>query len=90
MQRLKQWRIDVTVVEDDGFTGAEARLYIEAAGERAVGAGHAQVSDDDYDIPEIGAELATARALRDLADQLLRITSDDIEAVTEEDVRLTH
>jgi hypothetical protein len=90
MKSITQWHIDVTVVEYDGFTGAEARMYAEAAGERAVGVGHAQVSDDDYDIPEIGAELATARALRDLADQLLRITSDDIKAVTEEDVHLTH
>jgi hypothetical protein len=89
MQTLMHWRVDVTVVEDDGFTAVEARLFTPT-GERAAGAGHAQVSDDDYDIPEIGAELATARALRDLADQLLQITSDDIEAVTDEDVHLTH
>jgi hypothetical protein len=89
MKTIMNWRIDVTIIEDDGFTAAEARLFTPA-GERAVGAGHAQVSEDDYDIPEIGAELATARALRDLADQLLRITSDDIESVIDEDIHLTH
>jgi hypothetical protein len=70
MRAIRQWRVVVTVVEDDGYTAAEARLFTDT-GEDSVGAGHAQVSHDDEDVPEIGAELATARALRDLAAQLL-------------------
>ena len=89
MKTITHWRTDVDVIEADGFTAAEARLFTET-GERAAGAGHARVSQDDYDVPEMGAELATARALRDLADQLLETTSEDIEAVTDEEVNLTH
>ncbi|WNB87468.1 DUF1876 family protein [Cellulomonas sp. ATA003] len=42
----------------------------------------------DPDIREIGEELAAARALRDLADRLLRATSDDITDIEHREVRL--
>jgi hypothetical protein len=44
----------------------------------------------DDDIPEIGDELATARALTDLGHRLLLTAATDIEAVTDERVRLDH
>ena len=89
MQCLKKWWVDVTVISDDGYTAADARLFGET-GERAVGTGHARVSADDADVPTIGAELAVARALRDLSTQLLDLTCADIEAVTDEVVHLAH
>jgi hypothetical protein len=36
----------------------------------------------DRDIPEIGDELAVARALSDLAHKLLEVTAEDIEQIT--------
>jgi hypothetical protein len=40
-------------------------------------------------VPEIGAELATARALHDLADRLLGAAVGDIADATHEDVELS-
>jgi hypothetical protein len=44
--------------------------------------GTARLSPGDRDVREIGYELATARALADLARQLLEAAADDIGAVT--------
>jgi len=40
----------------------------------------------DPDVPEIGEELAAARALHDLAEHLLRTAQDDIEGVTHKEI----
>jgi hypothetical protein len=42
----------------------------------------------DRDVPEIGEELATARALRDLADRLLNATSDDLSEIEHQRIHL--
>jgi uncharacterized protein (UPF0128 family) len=87
MKAVKQWRVDLMLGEDDGQTYAEARLVTEV-GDRLMGLGRAHVSPDDYDVPEIGDEIAVARALRDLGARLLDTASADIEAVTNEHVHL--
>ena len=84
---INQWRVDVTIGENDGRTYAEARLVTDI-GSRIVGVGRATVGPDDYDVPEIGDEVATARALLDLGHKLLDAASDDIEGVTGEPVHL--
>jgi hypothetical protein len=86
---MKQWQADIMVGENDGHTYAEARLVTEI-GDRLVGIGQADVSPHDANVPEIGDEVAVARALRDLADRLLAVASSDIEGVTQEDVHLGH
>ena len=88
MRAVKQWRVDLMLGEDGGQTYAEARLITEV-GDRVAGVGRAHVSPDDYDVPEIGDEIAVARALRDLGTRLLDIASGDIEGVTSEHVHLT-
>jgi hypothetical protein len=88
MRAIKQWRVDLMLGEDDGQTYAEARLVTEI-GDRLIGVGRAYVSPDDYNVPEIGDEIAVARALRDLGVRLLDTASGDIEGVTNEQVRLT-
>lgn len=65
----------------DLHTGAASRL---------TGVGRAKLNPADDDIPEIGDELATARALTDLGHRLLLTAAKDIEAVTDERVRLDH
>ncbi|QYN20311.1 dsRBD fold-containing protein [Amycolatopsis sp. DSM 110486] len=45
-------------------------------------------ADRDRDVPEIGDELAAARALSELAQRLLEVAAGDIEGVTHEPVRL--
>jgi hypothetical protein len=87
MRAVKRWRVDIFIGEDDGRTYAEARLVTEI-GDRLIGVGRAQLSPHDYNVPEIGDEIAVARALRNLGTNVLDTASSDIEGVTGEDVHL--
>jgi hypothetical protein len=84
---INQWRVDVMIGENDGSTYAEARLISDVEN-RLAGVGRAQVGPHDYDIPEIGDEVAVARALVDLGHQLLHTAADDIEGVMGSPVQL--
>lgn len=77
------WSVEVLIGERDGHTHAQARLH---TGDEThlVGHGTARLDPHDRDVPEIGNELATARALSDLAHRLLHAAAEDIEAVTHE------
>jgi hypothetical protein len=89
MVSMKRWSVDIYVDEDgDGHTYAEARLHT-GADTMLVGVGRARLNPSDRDIPEIGDELATARALNDLGHRLLLTTAGDIEAITHERAHLT-
>jgi hypothetical protein len=81
MTRTKHWTIEVDIDEHEARTRATARLHNrDEAG--LVGVGLARLNPADVNVPEIGDELATARALSDLAHKLLDATVTDIEAVT--------
>ncbi len=88
MPAMKRWTVEVYLDEDDGRTYAEARLH-SGADTRLVGVGRAKLNPADDDIPEIGDELAAARALSDLGHRLLIAAAADIAAVRHEDVELT-
>jgi Domain of unknown function (DUF1876) len=79
----KQWRVDVFIDEheDDRRTQAEARLQ---TGDTAYLRGHGVATRHprDLEVPEIGDELAVARALSDLAHRLLEAAARDIEEIT--------
>ncbi|MGI5241239.1 DUF1876 domain-containing protein [Dactylosporangium sp. CA-139066] len=79
----KHWNVDIVIGEDGGRTHAEARLNTEDD-MIVTGTGDARLNPADEDIPEIGDELAAARALSDLGHRLLMTASADIEAVTDE------
>ncbi|MBP1158538.1 hypothetical protein ABIC28_004161 [Rhodococcus sp. PvR044] len=83
MMDVKQWSVGVVIDEHDGRTRAKARL---SAGEKPemVGVGLARLNPEDADVPAIGDELATARALADLSHQLIEATAADIEEVTKQ------
>jgi hypothetical protein len=88
MVSMKRWSVDIYIDENgDGHTYAEARLHT-GADTMLVGVGRARLNPADRDIPEIGDELATARALNDLGGRLLLAAAGDIEAVSHERVRL--
>lgn len=84
----KRWSVEIFVDDDDGRSYAEARLHTHE-GQPIIGRGRARVNPADEDIPEIGDELAVARALTDLGHRLLVTSSRDISAVTAEEVQLT-
>ena len=89
------WKVTIYLFDaddarhDTGVTKAHAVLST-SAGTTLDGYGRARRAPRDVDVPEIGEELAAARALRHLADRLLSATSDDIEALEHEDGELVH
>jgi len=79
---------DADDVERDGRE-TEAHAFLNtSSGTTLESRGRARRNPTDASVPEIGEELATARALRSLADQLLRTTASDISAVEHHRVRL--
>ncbi|GAA4245381.1 DUF1876 domain-containing protein [Dactylosporangium darangshiense] len=83
MTVTKHWSVDIEIGEHNGQTHVEARLNTEDD-TIVTGIGDAHLNPADEDIPEIGDELAAARALSDLGHRLLMTASADIEAVTDE------
>ena len=83
----KSWSVNIVIDEHEGQTRATARLQVAKRPE-LVGIGMARLNPADSDVPEIGDELATARALADLAHQLIEVTAADIEKVTKEPAHL--
>ncbi len=87
MSATKTWNVEIFIGERDHHTYAEARL-VPNRETTLVGTGQARLNPTDRDVPEIGDELAVARALSDLAHRLLAAGADDIEAMTHERVSL--
>ncbi|HEY9472947.1 MAG TPA: DUF1876 domain-containing protein [Mycobacteriales bacterium] len=88
MAMLKRWNVDVIIDEHDSATRAEARLT-PGGGFEMSGEGVARRNPHDLNVPEIGDELAVARALSELAHQLLHAAANDIEVVTHEHADLS-
>jgi hypothetical protein len=73
------WTVELLLSERDGHTHAEARLHTGLP-EPLTAVGDARLSPEDpVDVPEIGYELAAARALSHLAAALLKTADADVE-----------
>ena len=81
------WSVEIHLSEHEGHTRAVAKLRTNDQ-TSLVGTGFARLNPTDRDVPEIGEELATARALHALADRLLGAAVGDIAAVTHESVTI--
>ena len=85
MTATKTWTVDIRLDEhpETRYTRAEAHLH---SGEMADirGVGVSSRNPRDPEIPEIGDELAVARALVDLAENLRRTAATSIEGATTE------
>lgn len=88
MSTTKTWHVDLFIGERDGLTHAEARLRPDET-VTLTGTGTARLNPADRDVPEIGDELAVARALSDLAHRLLHAAAEDIESLTHERVHIS-
>ena len=84
----KSWSVQIDLGEHEGTTRAVARLH---TGDRTslTGTGSARLNPADPNVPEIGDELAAARALSQLAHALLEAAADDISGVLHQPVDLT-
>jgi hypothetical protein len=79
-EHVKKWSVDVFVYEGPGSTAANAVL--RSGVEPALRAqGEARLRPGEHDVPEIGDEVAVARALRHLADTLLSTAEGDLETI---------
>lgn len=89
MMHTRTWTVEVTLTEheDERRTNAAAILHTDSRTPLR-GEGEAHRRPADAEVPEIGDELATARALADLAYKLLDVTAGDIERFTHRPVRL--
>ncbi len=76
-----RWDVQLLLSEQDGTTHAEARL-LNGLTRNLTARGIARLAPDDpQDVPEVGYELAAARALVSLGEQLLRTAEDDVDAL---------
>jgi hypothetical protein len=88
-RRVHDWQVRVNIFGSDDDTEAQVVLLADSP-THLTAHGHSHRSAGDSPTPEIGDEVAVARALRRLADQLLDTAAGDIEAHTgEHDVTLT-
>ena len=81
MDDVKQWTVTIDIDEHEGHTRAVARLH-DRDTERLTGVGLARLDPADRDVPEIGDEIAAARALSDLSHRLLQTATEDVEQST--------
>ena len=79
-RHVTSWRVSVDVYASVRGTTAHAVLSCEEI-DRMGAEGAARLRPGDLDVPEIGDEVAVARALRRLADGLLEAAAEDIAAV---------
>ena len=85
----KTWTVQVSIDEEGDDTFADAVLSAENKTQMH-GRGVSRRNPSDEAVPRIGDELATARALSDLAHQLLSIAAGEIEDHTHSPVRSLH
>jgi hypothetical protein len=85
---VKSWHVEISVFEEGDDTNAVAVLTSDAP-DHLTGRGASRRNPADKPVPEIGDEVAVARALRRLADSLLGTAAHDIEDATGADVTLT-
>lgn len=77
----RTWHIDVHLFEDEEDRTTRAELVLRTdAGTEVRHVGTARRRPTDREVPEIGDELALARALSGLAHDLLDASVADIEA----------
>jgi len=81
VDEVETWSVTIDIGEHDGRTRAVARLRTRDT-ERVSGVGFARLAPADEDVPEIGAEIAAARALADLSRHLLGVATADVEQLT--------
>jgi hypothetical protein len=84
---IKTWHVELFIYEDDDSTSARAVLHTELP-EHLEGHGQAIRAPHDAAVPEIGGEVAAARALHNLADALLTTAAGDIAEIEHRPVNL--
>lgn len=82
----QNWTVSLAFTEDGDHTRADATLALASG--PLHGVGHAKRAPHDPSVPVVGQDLAAARALSDLAHQLVHAAAARIEAYEGHPVRL--
>jgi hypothetical protein len=88
MNQTRTFPLQVHVTERESDTTAEVTLTLDS-GKEYRGHGTAYRNPRDSDVPEIGDELATARALSELSHRLIEAAADNISQREHRTVHLT-
>ena len=87
MTPVDSWPVEISLREEDAKTLAKAHLAM--GGADLTGQGLARRNPDDQEIMQIGEEIAAARALSDLAHQLLSDAAERIGNSTHQAAHLS-
>jgi hypothetical protein len=83
---VKRWTVVVDIDEVDGAVHAVARLH-DRTSDRLVGEGVSRVGPVERIAPAVGPEVATARALRRLSEQLVAAAKREYDCALERATR---
>jgi Domain of unknown function (DUF1876)/Domain of unknown function (DUF1918) len=81
LPHVREWQVRVSIFESGDDTSANVVLLTESP-THLTAHGQSHRSTGGTSVPEIGDEVAVARALQHLADQLLETAAQDIQAMT--------
>lgn len=84
---VREWNVRISIFEGDSDTSATVVLLSDSP-ERLSARGTARRSTHDVGVPEIGDEVAVARALRHLADKLMETAEADVSGMTGEEAHI--
>jgi hypothetical protein len=82
----QSWVVNISFTEEGDRTRADAIL--ELASQRFHGFGQAKRAPEDPNVPVVGQDLASARALSHLSHQLLEAAAERIESFEGHPVKL--
>ncbi|MFB6613051.1 dsRBD fold-containing protein [Streptomyces sp. NPDC085524] len=77
MSHITEWKTRTYLFEEDRTTNV--RIELDTGTTKLTGHGTARCNPTDADVPEIGDELAAARAMEDLGAQLKLLAFGDME-----------
>ena len=84
---VREWNVRVSIFESGDETSANVVLIADSP-EPLSARGTAHRSSHDLGVPEIGDEVAVARALRHLADKLMETAETDVSVMTGEEAHI--
>jgi hypothetical protein len=84
---VREWNVRVSIFESGDETSASVVLIADSP-EPLSARGTAHRSSHDVGVPEIGDEVAVARALRHLADKLIETAETDVSVMTGEEAHI--
>ncbi len=88
MNQTRTWDLRVHITEQETTTMADMLLTTDE-GAVLTGHGEARRHPRDHDVPEVGDELATARAMSHLAHKLLDTAAQEMSRAEHRTVRIT-